>query len=185
MNNSTCHRSRITNGEKANKENLMNLVPWRSRSMSPTNRPLTGLGDELTTFQKEMNALMSSFFNQRDLSIPQSFSTNWYPSIDLKEQDNKYLIDADVPGINEADLDIDFHDNTLTIRGETKSDVETNDQGYVCVERSRGTFRRDIYLDEEVDKDSIKADLKNGVLHIEMIKKEKSRTAHKKIPIKH
>lgn len=160
----------------------MNLSPWKARNLTPSTRPF--IGDEITGLQREMNSLMNNFFGARDLGPTSTFSTAWYPSIDLREKDNKYLLDADVPGMNEADLDIDFHDNILTLKGETKSEKETNESGYVCVERSRGSFRRDIYLDEEVDKDSIKADLKNGVLHIEMVKKEKPRTNHKKITIK-
>lgn len=163
----------------------MNLIPWRSRSTLPMMRNFTGVEDEFRSLQREMNTLMNTFFNQKDITLPQNFSTNWYPSVDLREEGNKYLLDADVPGVNEADLDIDFHENTLTIKGETKSETKTDEPGYVCVERSRGAFRRDIFLDKDVDKDSIKANLKNGVLHIEMIKNEKPQAGHKKIPIKH
>lgn len=161
----------------------MNLTPWKTRSLTSPTRPF--MGDEIANLQREMNSLVNTFFGNRDSAAPSNFNTTWYPSVDLREKDNKYLLDADVPGMSEADLDIDFHDNILTLKGETKSEKETTESGYVCVERSRGSFRRDIYLDEEVDKDSIKADLKNGVLHIEMVKKEAPRTNHKKITIKH
>jgi HSP20 family protein len=163
----------------------MNLIPGKSRSNLPVVNNFTNIEDNFRYLQKEMNSLMNNFFNQKDATFPQTFSTDWYPSIDLKEEGNKYLVDADVPGVNEADLDIDFHDNILTIKGETKNETKKNEAGYVCVERSQGAFRRDIYLDKEVDKDSIKADLRNGVLHIEMIKNNKTLANHKKIPIKH
>ncbi len=161
----------------------MNLIPWKSRKLTPSLTP--SFGNDFTTFQKEMNSLMNSFLGNTALTTPSSFSASWYPSIDLKEKDNKYLLDADVPGLSEADLDIDFHDNVLTIKGESKSETKTSDKDYVCVERSHGSFRREIYLDEEVNKDSIKANLKNGVLHIEMDKLENSSANHKKIAIKH
>lgn len=161
----------------------MNLVPWKSTLAAPFTP--ARIGDELMSFQREMNNLMNSFFNRGDLVIPQMMDTSFYPSIDLKEKDNKYLLDADVPGMNESDIDIDFHNNTLTIKGEKRSEKETKDSDYVCVERSSGSFRRDIYLDEEIDQENIKADLRDGVLHVEMTKKEKSKVNHKKIPIKH
>lgn len=161
----------------------MSLVPWKSTSMPSVFRPR--IGDELTAFQREMNSLMSNFFNRGDLSVPQSFIAGSYPAMDLREKDNKYLIDLDVPGMTAADIDMDFHDNTLTVKGETKSEKETKDIDWVCVERSRGSFRRDIYLDDEIDKENIKADLKDGVLHVELIKKAKTPTNHKKISIKH
>jgi HSP20 family protein len=167
----------------------MNLVPWKSTNVAPFSNVMpfsrTRIGDEISSFQRDINNLMSTFFNRGDLNTSQLFDTSFSPSIDLKEKDDKYLLDADMPGMNEADIDIDFHNNTLTIRGEKKSEMETKEAGCVCVERSYGSFRRDIPFDEEIDQDNIKADLKNGVLHVELIKKEKSKTPHKKIAIKH
>lgn len=160
----------------------MSLVPWRSTSATPFARGR--VGDELSSFQREMNSLMNNFFNRGDISMP-SFDMSFYPAVDLKEKDNKYLLDADVPGMNEADIDIDLHDNILTITGEKKSEKETKDAGYVCVERSRGSFRRDIYLDQEVDAANVKADLRDGVLHVELTKKESGKATHRKISIKH
>ncbi len=161
----------------------MSLVPWKASAPTPFFK--SRVGDELASFQREMNSLMNSFFTRGDLSLPNSFEASYYPSIDLKEKDNKYLLDADVPGMVESDLEMNFHNNILTIKGEKKSEKETKDIDYVCVERSMGSFRRDIAFDEEVDQDSIKADLKDGVLHVELQKKEKSKTATKKIAIKH
>ena len=63
--------------------------------------------------------------------------------------------------------------------------IQTRDEGYLCVERSYGSFRRDIPFEDEIDQDSIKAELKNGVLHVELAKKEKALESHKKIQIKH
>jgi HSP20 family protein len=161
----------------------MNITPWKSSSAVPASR--TRVGDELASFQKEMNSLMNNFFSRGDMMSTPLLDYSFYPAIDLKEKDNKYLLDADVPGMSEADIEIDFHDNTLTIRGEKKSEKETRDLDYVCVERSSGSFRRDIYLDEEIDQSNIKADLKDGVLHVELTKKESGKSTHKKIPIKH
>lgn len=161
----------------------MSLVPWKSTSTAPFFR--NRIEDEMTSFQREMNNLMSSFFNRGELSTPQFADMNLYPSVDLKEKDNKYLLDADLPGMNESDIDIDLRGNVLTIKGEKKSEKETKDSGYICVERSRGAFRRDIYLSQEVDQDNVKAELKDGVLHVELIKKASTSTGHKKIPIRH
>lgn len=168
---------------KVFKEVFMNLTPWKSRNAVPFFR--SSIEDDITSFQRELNTLMNEFFNRGELVSPLAVSTGFYPSIDLRELENKYLLDADVPGMSESDIDIDLHDNILTIKGQKKSEKETTSTGYVCVERSQGSFRRDIYLDEEVDQANIKADLKDGVLHVELLKKEPSKTTHKKIPIKH
>lgn len=161
----------------------MNLTPWKLRSAVPVLR--NSIDEEFDSFQRELNNLMNNFFSRRDFAIPTTMMSGFYPSVDLQEKDNKYLLDADVPGMNESDLDIELHDNILTIKGEKKSEKETKDAGYVCVERSSGRFRRDIYLDQEVDQANIKAALKDGVLHVELIKKEPTKTTHKRIPISH
>lgn len=161
----------------------MNLTPWKSRTNSPLLR--SSVGDELAFFQREMNSLVNNFFSRSDMMPSQAFATSFYPAIDLKEKDNKYLLEADLPGMNESDIEIDFHDNILTIKGEKKSENETKNADFVCIERSSGSFRRDVYLSEKIDPSNIKADLKEGVLRIEMLKTEPEKTSHKKITIRH
>ena len=80
---------------------------------------------------------------------------------------------------------LDFHDNVLTLQGERKSEFKEEKEGYYHAERSLGTFRRDIPFDDEVNSEKVKAKLKNGTLHIELLKKENSKKTHKKIEIKH
>ena len=161
----------------------MNLVPWKSSTTAPFFR--TRAGDEMSSLQREMNSLMNSFFSRGEMQSTPFLETSFYPAMDLKEKDNKYLIDADVPGMTDSDIEINLHDNILTIKGQKKSEKETRDADYVCIERSCGSFRRDIYLDEEVDQNNIKADLKDGVLHVELSKKEPGKTTHRKIAIRH
>ena len=161
----------------------MNLLPWKASSLLPY--PRTRVSDELSSFQREMNSLMNSFFGRSDAFTPAALDASYCPSIDLREKGGKYILDAEVPGMNESELDVDLHDNILTIKGEKKSEKETSDIDYVCVERSSGSFRRDIYLSDEVDPTNVKAALKDGVLHVELTKKEPSKTTRKKIAIGH
>lgn len=160
----------------------MNLVPWKSSNLIPVKR--SRLGNDVTTFQQEMNSLMRNFFKGGEVGGPLMFDSSFFPSVDIKEKDDKYLVFADMPGINESDIDIDFHNNVLTIKGEKKSESETKDIGFVCSERTIGSFRRDIPFDEMIDQEKIMAHLKNGVLQIELSKKEKSKSSHRKIEIK-
>lgn len=161
----------------------MSLVPWKTGSNIPVTR--SRIGDEMAAFQRDMNSLMGSFFNRGELGIPtMSFDTSFYPAVDVKDKDDKYVLEADMPGINDADIDLDFHNNILTIKGEKKSSSETKEEGYVCTERSYGSFRRDIPFNDEVDQEKIKAELKAGVLHVELSKKEKGKASHRKIAIK-
>jgi HSP20 family protein len=160
----------------------MSLIPWKASTSMPVTR--SRLNDELFDFQREMNNLMRNFFSTSDMGSPVAFDASFYPSIDLKEKEDKYLLDADIPGMNESDINLDFHNNVLTIKGEKKSETETKDAGFVCVERSRGTFRRDISFNDDIDQEKIMAKYKNGVLHVELAKKEKTKESHRKIDIK-
>lgn len=163
----------------------MNIIPRRSSSSSSRSlMPRTSIADEMASFQKQMNSVMNNFFSSWDIE-PSTFDISFSPSVDLREEENKYLLDADVPGMSEDEIDVDLHDNILTLKGEKKSERETKDKDYLCVERSYGSFRRDIALDAEVDQNNIKAELKNGVLHVELPKKAGAKSTHKKIPIRH
>jgi HSP20 family protein len=154
----------------------MSLIPWKTSAGMPAKR--ARLGDELTNLQNEVNSMMNSFLNKGDLV------TSFYPSIDLQEAEDKYLLDADMPGISEGNIDIDFHDNILTIKGERTKSTETSKEGAVYVERGYGPFRRDITFDESIDPEKIKAVLESGVLHVELIKRERTKSSHRKISIK-
>lgn len=161
----------------------MNITTRKSTNSVPALR--NRIEDDMSLFQREMNNLVGSFFNRGDLSLPQMLDSSFYPSVDIVEKENKYLLDADIPGMKDDDITIDFHDNILTIKGEKKSETQTKDEDFVCIERSYGSFRRDIPFSNDIDQESIKAELKNGVLHVELTKKERSKETHRKIQIKH
>lgn len=162
----------------------MNLLPSRHKSKDPvTYNPRFGSG--LSSLQREMNSLMNNFFEWNDNLSPWSLSPMTYPTVDVREEDNKYFVDADVPGMNDKDISVDVRNNILTISGKINSETKSDDKGYAYFERTHESFSRDIYLADEVDLDSVKAELKNGVLHIEMNKSEAAKTNHKKITIKH
>lgn len=165
----------------------MNLVPWRSSSLAPLFRSNINIEDELDSFQREVNSLMDKYFYGAGSSMlePLSFAERLYPAIDLRDEDDKILVEANVPGMSESDIEIDLHNNILTLKGEKKEAKEIRNADYLFVEREEGAFRRDIYLDSEVDENNVRAELRDGVLYVELSKKEFEKTAHKKIPIMH
>ena len=103
-----------------------------------------------------------------------------YPFIRLYEGDDELEIRAELPGIKAEDLDIQLVNNTLTIEGERKSDHLEKD--YLREERSFGKFKKSIELPYRVDSEKIHADLKDGVLHIKLLKSEEAKP--KKIDVK-
>jgi len=100
--------------------------------------------------------------------------------VDVRADENGYLISAFLPGVNTEDLDIQVVNDTITIKGEIKLD-RTEGENYLIAERPNGRFYRVIELPDELDSDKAEADLKNGVLTLKVPKTEMARPRKIKI----
>lgn len=105
----------------------------------------------------------------------ESAVSDWLPAVDIKEEDDAFIIHADVPGVDPKDIDIQMENGVLTLRGERKWDKEEEKKGYKRVERVRGTFFRRFTLPDTADADKIAAKVDKGVLEIRIPKQEKVR----------
>jgi len=114
-----------------------------------------------------MNRLHDHFFSGRGLA-KQAFQV----AVDIREEDDAFFVDAEVPGLTEKDVNIDVEKNVLTIRGERNVEKEESEGTYRRIERQYGSFTRSFTLPETVDADHISADLKDGVLALRLPKKE-------------
>lgn len=106
----------------------------------------------------------------------------WGLSVDMVENKDEFVVKASVPGINPNDLDISYADDTLTIKGEVKSDNEVKDNQYHLRERRYGTFARSITLPTRIKGDAIEASYQNGVVTLRLPKAEEVKP--KRISIK-
>lgn len=104
------------------------------------------------------------------------------PSVDLSETDNAVDVRVDLPGMKAEEIDIQVHNNLLTIRGERKEETEEKDRTFHRIERRSGSFSRTVSLPSEVDQDNVDAAYKDGVLTITMPKVKAAQT--KKIAVK-
>jgi HSP20 family protein len=104
------------------------------------------------------------------------------PSMDVTETDKEIEITAELPGLQEKDVQIDVADNILTIRGEKKAEKEEKDKNYRLYERSYGSFYRSLELPAGVDPDAIRASLANGVLKVTVPKPKPAQV--KKVEVK-
>ena len=134
--------------------------------------------DPLARFHEEIDDLFGDFFD--DWNMP-SLRRNRWPTLDIAENENEYIIKAEVPGCKAEDIDISVHDGRLTISGEKKQEEEKKEKGYYHIERSYGSFRRDLSLEYPVDPNKIQAACKNGILTINLPKTEKSKTVKVKV----
>ncbi|HWC85921.1 MAG TPA: Hsp20/alpha crystallin family protein, partial [Solirubrobacteraceae bacterium] len=99
----------------------------------------------------------------------------WIPAMDLVETDSDFVLRADLPGVNESDVNIELEDRVLTISGERKAEHEERKEGYYRVERSSGSFTRTLTLPEGVDPGAIKASFEKGVLEVRIPKPEEKK----------
>ena len=126
--------------------------------MSAIDRPAGLLDDFYRPF--------GSFFNNGLPSRLMNDSEAWFPAVDIKREDGVYLIDMEVPGFKPEEIDVEAHDNILTIQGERESESDASEGDFIRRERRYGKFVRRFNLPAGASSDDINAQVKDGVLHI-------------------
>ena len=101
-------------------------------------------------------------------------ASDWIPAVDIKEEDHRFLIHADVPGVDPKDIEITMEDGILTLKGERKSETREERDGYRRVERVSGQFFRRFTLPDTADAEGVSAKGVNGVLEISIPKQPKA-----------
>ncbi len=94
----------------------------------------------------------------------------WMPAVDIFEKDDKFVVKAELPGMKEEDIDVSVVGDTLTIKGEKKTESEVNEEDYYRSERTYGSFYRSVPLPSTVDADKIEANFEDGVLEVTLPK---------------
>lgn len=105
-------------------------------------------------------------------------AVTWVPPTDVYEMDENYVLNAELPGVDLADLKIDFSGAEVTIRGNRRADVDCGDEHYHRLEGHRGRFHRSFSLPEPVDRKRVEIKLKDGVLRIVLPKAGKHSSHH-------
>ncbi len=136
----------------------MTLVKWHPNT---TLRP-----------RNSFDRLVRDFFNDSYGYEEESTGLNWAPSTDIQEDEKKFTVTADLPGLDKKDVHIHVKDNVLTIKGERVLAKEDKNTNYHRRERSSGNFQRCFRLPDMVNEDQIGAKFKNGILSIELPKTE-------------
>lgn len=100
-------------------------------------------------------------------------TSDWVPAVDIKEEPDRFVIHADVPGVDPKDIEVNMENGVLSIKGERESESKEERKGYKRIERVRGSFFRRFSLPDTADASAISAKSKNGVLEITIPKQEK------------
>ncbi len=158
---------------------------------TPANRP-AGLPDTWRMFRNDMNRLFDrfgfgldwpSFGSTVDVSFPAPFTGNG-PVADLNEDDKSYTLTAELPGMDEKEIELTISGRQLTLKGQKTQDKEEKQKNCYFSERSYGAFQRSFYLPEGIDQDKVVANFDKGVLKVTLPKTIEVQKQQKKIEIK-
>lgn len=158
--------------------NLKSLIPiGRQRGLARAENPFVSLQNEIDRLFDDFTRGFPSF-----PSLGNGGAVATMPTMDVAETDKEIEITAELPGLEEKDVQINVADNVLTIRGEKKAEKEQKDKNYRLVERSYGMFERSLELPDGVNADAITASIDKGVLKVVVPKPAPSQV--KKIEVK-
>jgi HSP20 family protein len=121
----------------------------------------------LTQLQKELEQMRGDVGREGS-----SATAEWAPAVDIKEEPDKFVLHADLPGVKPEEIDVRMENGVLTIKGEKKTEAKTEKEGYKRVERTYGSFYRRFSLPDTANPDAISAVSKHGVLEIVIPKRE-------------
>lgn len=143
--------------------------------------------DPFTAMRAEMDRVFDSFLGRGFGGLP-AFSRadanlSVGPDIDVRESEGEFVIEAELPGMDEKDVNVTISNGILTLKGEKKSEREEMKDSYHLTERSYGSFQRSFQVADSIDADKVKASFEKGVLKITMPKRPESVRSEKRIPI--
>jgi HSP20 family protein len=140
--------------------------------------PFRDLVNTQREFERLFRGAFAPAFNEEEAS-----TRTWAPPVDIYENGDSLVLKAELPGVNPDDVEIRVEDNTLYLKGDRKFEKEVKEQNYHRIERSYGTFTRTFSLPNSIDADKVAANYKDGVLTLNMPKKEEAKPKTIKINV--
>lgn len=130
----------------------------------------------LNQIQNEMNRVLEDRLTVNKQGDNSNIVTSqWIPAVDIKEEDNRFILYADIPGVEPKDIEISMENSVLTIKGERLTEHQEERDNFSRIERVKGSFYRRFSLPDTADEERISAHAKHGVLEIIIPKKEQSK----------
>lgn len=165
---------------------VRDLIPWGREENRVPSLFRDSERDPFLSLHREVNRLFDNVFRGFDGGLPSfgrasAFGGHW-PSVEISDNDKEIRVTAEVPGMEEKDIEILLDDGVLTLRGEKRSETEDKDRQFS--ERYYGRFERRILLGYDIEEDRIDARFRNGVLSVTLPKTAKAQSQAKRIAIK-
>jgi HSP20 family protein len=149
------------------------IVPWGREK------------DPFTLLKKEMNRVFEDFSQGFPLDpFSRKMGEGFQPKVNISESDKEITVSAELPGMDDKDIDVSLSKNELTIKGEKKEEKEEKKENFYHMERTYGSFQRTLPLPSEVEDNKAEANFKNGVLTIKLPKAPHAIKETKKIEVK-
>jgi len=166
---------------------ITDLIPWKKRG-AKFSVVRQDFSDFALLSQNETDCMFEDFFRDPfGLTRYEDVGPAWggfNPRVDISETDKEYIVSAELPGLEENDVQVSLSHHTLTISGDKKAEKRDKGKNYYRVERSYGSFSRSISLPDEVDEDKIEAAINNGALKVNLPKTAEATSQRKQITIK-
>lgn len=148
----------------------------------------------VTQMHQEMDRIFDQAFRGFGFPTSRLLSQRWpelgsdlaqvlRPNLDIKEGDDHFIVSVEMPGVEKSDVNIELNGHDLIISGEKKQEETKENEGYHCVERSYGSFRRLLHLPESADPETLKASFENGVLSLNVSKRIGEQNTGRKIEL--
>ncbi len=169
---------------------MKDLIPWRKKETSVARA--NDQEDQIATLQRRMNNMFEDFFadfggllGERPFHVMKTADNPWFesPNFEVSETDEEFRVKAELPGLDEKDIEVNVERDRVTIRGEKRREQEEKKRNYHLTEVSYGQFSRAFALPDGVDRDKAKAQFKKGVLTLTLPKTEQAKTERKRIEI--
>lgn len=136
---------------------------------------------ELLSLQERMNRLIDQTLSKTRSDSELSSTGAWAPPVDLYETENHLILKAELPGVDQDDIELSIDEDRVTLRGKRRLEEEISEKQFLRMERSYGPFHRTFDLPTAVDADEVKADFKKGILTVTIPKRMSEKT--RQIPI--
>jgi HSP20 family protein len=154
-----------------------------NRELTPWNRDFPAFRG-LQSLQQDMNRIFDEFFRGDLLANDSLFARDWNPAVDIIENNDQFILKAEIPGMTKDDVKITLENNVLTIRGEKKNESAKKEGDYHRNERSYGSFERSFSVPGTFKVNEIDAQYKDGVLTLILPKAEEAKPKSIEVKVK-
>jgi HSP20 family protein len=137
---------------------------------------------ELANLRREMDQIFGEFFGRTPSKMAATEAV-WSPLVDIHETKDSFVVKAELPGVKQEGLQVSVEGDALTLKGERKLESQIKEDQYHRIERSYGRFERVLLLPANVDPDGVKATYRNGVLEIQLPKREEAKPKAVKVEV--